>query len=255
MKVLVIGRGWVGNKVFQELLNRGHYAVIQSHKEDIVHKYDYIVNCAGYTGTPNVDACEKNKKITIDANSCFPIVLYEKCKLLNIPLAHFSSGCIYSGSIGSVHDDPNYFGSIYSISKGISDTYLKDKCLVLRIRMPFTQYDEPKNLLTKLIKYAKTGKLYDGGQNSLTDLDEAVAVACDLIENKQMGPFNLVNSGSVSNKEIAKMLGLQSAWFDDQEFKAITVAQRSNCIIPCNTNMRDIKIALADRIYHLLNKI
>lgn len=248
MNFLVIGTGWVGKKIYNELLKRGHNVNIDSHNSLINSKYDYVVNCAGYTGYPNVDACEKNKKETIEANAYFPVFLYERCKNLDVNLAHFSSGCIYQGNIKFVDEEPNYFGSIYSVSKGISDSYLKDKCLLFRIRMPFTKDNEHKNLLTKLINYSKNGKLYDGGQNSITDLDEAIQKACDLMENKQIGPYNLVNQGSISNKDIAKMLNLDAKWYDDEEFKKNTIALRSNCVIPSNSNMRDIKTALFDRI-------
>lgn len=248
MNILIIGRGWVGQKMHNELFMRGHEVVIDSHQSMITSKYDYVVNCAGYTGHPNVDACEKNKKETIEANSYFPVFLYERCKNLNVNLAHFSSGCIYEGTIDSVNADPNYFGSIYSVSKGISDSYLKDKCLVFRIRMPFTKDHESKNLFNKLVNYSKRGKLYEGGENSLTDLDEAVEKACDLIENKETGPFNLVNKGSITNHEIADMLNLKAEWHTPESFRKATVALRSNCTIPQNANMRDVREALKERI-------
>lgn len=251
MNILIIGRGWVGNKMFAELSNRGHYVHIQSHHKEILPEYDYVINCAGYTGKPNVDACEKNKKETIEANACLPILLHSKCEELNIKFAHFSSGCIYQGDITDIDEDPNYFGSIYSISKGISDCYLKNKSLIFRIRMPFTEKKEPKNLLTKLINYSISGKLYDGGRNSLTDLDEAIIVASDLIESNKIGSFNLVNNGSITNKEIVEMLGLNAQWFTDTEFKQITLASRSNCTIPSNTGMIDVRTALEKRIRRL----
>jgi dTDP-4-dehydrorhamnose 3,5-epimerase len=34
-----------------------------------------------------------------------------------------------------------------------------------------------------------------------------------LIENKVLGPFNLVNKGSVCNREIADMLNIKAEWF------------------------------------------
>ena len=67
MNVLVVGRGWVGTKIFNELVLRGHVVSLCSHKDAINNikkiEHDWVVNCAGVTGQPNVDACENDKKM------------------------------------------------------------------------------------------------------------------------------------------------------------------------------------------------
>lgn len=254
MKILVVGRGWTGNKVFQELTNRGHQTSILSHIDAmpiLEFGWDWVVNCAGVTGTPNVDACEAIKEETYLANAVFPVKLKQKCDLYSIKFAHFSSGCIYQGDITDVNADPNYFGSTYSISKGVSDVCLKNNSLIFRIRMPFTGVNERKNYLCKVLNYAKTAKLIDAGQNSLTDLDEAVSVACDLIEQGETGPFNLVNKGSVDMHQLADLLGIQPEWFTPPEFRAVTAADRSTCIIPAYSGMSDVQSALIKAISNL----
>lgn len=259
MNILIIGRGWTGKKVIEELRNRGHTITVSSHdvavdtlKQD---NFDWVVNCAGVTGVPNVDACESNKSGTMEGNAIFPVLLYEECKKLGVRLSHFSSGCIYTGTITDVNADPNFFGSIYSVSKGVSDLYLKDKAQVFRIRMPFTGIDEPKNTLTKILKYSKTGKLVNLGQNSLTDLDEAVSVACDLIESKAPnGPYNLVNSGSVDMQEVVELLGIKTEFYSPEEFKKVTTADRSTCTIPAYEGMSSVVTALKKAIRSLLDK-
>jgi nucleoside-diphosphate-sugar epimerase len=254
MKILVVGRGWTGKKMFGELMNRKHEVVICSHstvfQEIASTHYDWVINCAGVTGSPNVDACELDKVGTIEANALFPIKLYHACeKQGNIKFAHFSSGCIYQGEITDVNADPNYFGSIYSLSKGISDLYLKDKALVFRIRMPFTGVDEKKNYLCKVLNYAKTTKLINSGQNSLTDLDEAIAAAACLIEEGMLGPVNLVNSGSIDMQELATLMGINNVnWFTPEEFKKATIASRSTCVIPAHPKMLSVDVALRKAI-------
>jgi 3,5-epimerase/4-reductase len=254
MHFLVVGRGWTGKKVFKELLNRGHVVTFCTHEDAIETientRFDWVVNCAGKTGTPNVDACEKDKQGTIEANAIFPALLANACdKVWGTRLAHFSSGCIYMGDIDDVDAPPNYFGSIYSVSKGVSDVYLGDKAQVYRIRMPFTGLDESKNYLTKVYNYAKNGKLIDAGENSLTDLDEAVVVACDLMESDEPnGYYNLVNKGSVNMHELAELMGIQPQWFTAEEFKAATAAGRSTCTIPAYEGMSDVTAALTRAI-------
>jgi dTDP-4-dehydrorhamnose reductase len=252
MHFLVVGRGWTGKKVFKELLQRGHVVTFCSHEDaiDTIEKtnFDWVVNCAGKTGTPNVDACELDKQGTIDANAIFPALLANACGW-RTRLAHFSSGCIYMGDIDDVDAPPNYFGSIYSVSKGVSDVYLGDKAQVYRIRMPFTGVNESKNYLTKVYNYAKHGKLIDAGENSLTDLDEAVSVACNLMEEHEPnGYYNLVNKGSVNMHELADLMKIDPQWYTPEEFKAATAAGRSTCTIPAYEGMSDIRDALKNAI-------
>jgi dTDP-4-dehydrorhamnose reductase len=255
MHFLVVGRGWTGKKVFKELLQRGHVVTFCSHEDaiDTIERttrplFDWVVNCAGKTGTPNVDACELDKQGTIDANAIFPALLANACGW-GTRLAHFSSGCIYMGDIDDVDAPPNYFGSIYSVSKGVSDVYLGDKAQVYRIRMPFTGVNESKNYLTKVYNYAKHGKLIDAGENSLTDLDEAVSVACNLMEEHEPnGYYNLVNKGSVNMHELADLMKIDPQWYTPEEFKAATAAGRSTCTIPAYEGMSDIRDALKNAI-------
>jgi dTDP-4-dehydrorhamnose reductase len=261
-KYLVIGNGWVGSKMIQCLINRGYHVNYLSHKDvfkkyqrEVNSSYDFIINCAGYTGDPNVDACELNKQDTINGNTIFPIRLCHRCKELGVKLAHFSSGCIYEGNIRDVYDEPNFFGSIYSISKGISDTYLKNKALVFRIRLPFDGTNHHKNLLNKIYHYANNGKLIDGGPNSMSNIDEAVNVACNLIEKGNIGTYNLVNKGSVTTKDIVNMMNMNAEWYNKEDFEKITIAKRSNCIIPEYEEMSDVATSLRKSVEQFQTKL
>jgi dTDP-4-dehydrorhamnose reductase len=248
MKIIVVGKGWTGNKVFLKLQEKSANVLHVSHHEILnynISGVDVIVNCAGVTGVPNVDACELDQAGTFKGNTIFPIALYELCLKENCRLAHFSSGCIYSGTIDTIDAEPNFFGSTYSISKGISDSYLKNRAMVFRIRMPFTNLNEPKNYLTKVKNYAIKAKLFDSGQNSLTDHNEAVKVACDLIlKNSENRAYNLVNSGSISMMELVDLLKINTKWFTEDEFYKATKAKRSTCVIPAYEKMRPLKEAL-----------
>jgi dTDP-4-dehydrorhamnose reductase len=267
MNILIVGKGWVGTKVYYELLTRKKLNVNQLHR--LYHKshtevwdflnenpiIDWVINCAGVTGVPNVDACEKDKANTLYGNVIFPVKLGYECLHRGIRYAHFSSGCIYEGVIEDVNATPNFFGSTYSISKGISDTALGDIAQVYRIRMPFTIHKEPKNYLVKVRKYATTGKLFEGGLNSLTDVEEAVRVACNLIErNAPNGRYNLVNKGAVTLHQIIEMFGLKGDWYTEEEFRSVTACGRSNCTIPSYEEMSDVTTALERAIKELYDQ-
>lgn len=247
MKILIVGRGWVGNMMWRKLAPK-HDVEFCSHTEcfgKLRSELDWVINCAGVTGSPNVDACEKDPIGTHLGNAVFPIRLADECTRLGVRLAHFSSGCIYEGEIGSLYAPPNFFGSVYSTSKGVSDTYLLDKAMVLRIRMPFNGEYIPKNFLYKVVNYARNAKLWDGGPNSITNIDEATDMLCEMLEkNFPDGPYNLLNEGDITMHEIVDLLNIECEWFTDDDFTAATVAKRSNCVLPAFPQLSPVRESL-----------
>jgi dTDP-4-dehydrorhamnose reductase len=61
-------------------------------------KPDFVINAAGYTGKPNVDASEQQKLTCIEANLTLPGIISEVCAQHGIPWGHVSSGCIFTGA-------------------------------------------------------------------------------------------------------------------------------------------------------------
>lgn len=59
---------------------------------------EFVINAAGYTGKPNVDACEIARADTLQGNTLFPAALAHACAAARVPWGHVSSGCIYSGA-------------------------------------------------------------------------------------------------------------------------------------------------------------
>src|SRR5207237_7452018 len=60
-------------------------------------KPQFLINAAGYTGKPNVDACETAKAETLLGNSLFPQTVAQACLATGTPWVHVSSGCIFFG--------------------------------------------------------------------------------------------------------------------------------------------------------------
>jgi dTDP-4-dehydrorhamnose reductase len=171
-------------------------------------KPDVLINAAGKTGRPNVDWCEMHKAETLHANVLGPLVLQEACAARGIYWVHMSSGCIYAGDNGgrgwTEEDLPNFAGSYYSRTKAWSEQMLKDLAeerggiLIVRPRMPFDGTSHPRNLLQKLIRYAK---VLDE-PNSLTYVPDMLAAMRQLIDKRTTGIFNMVNAGLLSPYQI-----------------------------------------------------
>ena len=232
--ITLIGHGYIGTYIHNELLfeNLEHNWI--SHTDSIPTNTDYIINCAGYTGVPNVDACEHNKQKTIQGNVLFPLNLE---RTTNVPIMHLSSGCVYTGYKDGgwlETDTPNFNfdnASFYSASKTLAQELLTpymNKSYLMRVRMPFCAENNPKSLLTKLKKY---DKLVDK-ENSISCVYDIAKVAIIFYRQRpDYGIYNLCNTGSTTTKRIADKLGLNKQWFTEEEFKNSVIAPRSNCVL------------------------
>ena len=108
MIILFGSSGYIGSEFKKQLINRGvtYYCWenssqtslkdLRKFSKEIPGKHT-VINAAGYTGKPNVDACEIDKANCIVGNVLFPSILSEWCIENDFILAHVSSGCIYSG--------------------------------------------------------------------------------------------------------------------------------------------------------------
>jgi len=209
---------------------------------------EFLVNAAGYTGKPNVDACELHKAECLQANAVLPGVIAEACEAAGVPWGHVSSGCIYSGggpggAAFTELDPPNFTFrsprcSFYSGTKGLGEEVLAGRpaLFVWRLRIPFGSEDHPRNYLSKLMRYAR---LLDV-TNSISELDEFAqsTLAC-WTRRIPFGTYNVTNPGQVTTREVVELIrrsGVCAKRFDffssEEEFMG-TVARtpRSNCVL------------------------
>jgi dTDP-4-dehydrorhamnose reductase len=110
-KILLLGStGYVGSAFAAELQRRNLPFYSLSRKELDYTRFEllwnhlkanrpsFVINAAGFTGRPNVDACENARAETLLGNTNFPQSLAQACLVTNTPYGHVSSGCIYTGA-------------------------------------------------------------------------------------------------------------------------------------------------------------
>lgn len=254
--ITLIGHGYVGEHIARELFEqRIPYHWIR-HTTSIPNDTSVIINAAGYTGSPNVDACEIHKQETINGNVIWPVYLERNNP--GIPIVHISSGCVYTGydKEFTENDYPNFDfgnGSFYSGSKALGQEMLMpymNKSYLLRIRMPFGNVEHPKNFLTKMKNYQKLISY----NNSLSYMPDVArfTVACTT-GNIPKGIYNVCNPGYSNSQEIVGMMGIEKEFFTEEEFEKAVIAPRSNCILNTDKlqsvfHIQDVKTALATAI-------
>lgn len=232
----------------------------------------FLINAAGLCGVPNVDELEYRKADALLANVVLPVNIAGACSILNIPWAQISSGCVFEGAPPDAggwreEDTPNFTfrdnrHSFYTGCKALAEESIRGvgRSYVWRLRMPFSEVDHSKNLISKLLTYPK---IFDSPANSLSHLGESVKACIDLWEcEAPFGIWNVVNPGSVTNREIVEMI--QRILKPAREFpffqsKAAFYAQgahtpRSNCVLStaklqaAGITMRPVQEALTDSL-------
>ena len=209
---------------------------------------EFLINAAGYTGKPNVDACELHKDETLFGNAVLPGIVARACAEAGVPWGHVSSGCIYNGTRAdgrgfTEEDEPNFTFrrppcSFYSGTKALGEEVLAGQpgVYIWRLRIPFDSVDNPRNYLTKLIRYRR---LLDA-TNSISQLDEFVAATFACWEKRiPTGTYNVTNPGRITAREITAMMqrrGIGPKQFDffrdEAEFMAVAAkTPRSNCVL------------------------
>ena len=209
---------------------------------------EFLINAAGYTGKPNVDACETDKANCLFGNAILPGRIAEACEATNTPWGHVSSGCIYSGARDdgtefTEEDPPNFTFrqnncSFYSGTKALGEEILSGakNVYIWRLRIPFDENESPRNYLTKLMRYQKLLQ----AENSISQLYEFVASTFACWEKQiPYGIYNVTNPGYVSTSEVVDLI-LESGkcqkeyefFCDEAEFMSKSaIAPRSNCIM------------------------
>ncbi|HTG45858.1 MAG TPA: sugar nucleotide-binding protein, partial [Verrucomicrobiae bacterium] len=249
MVILLGASGYIGQAFAAELQRRGcpHTTLARSQVDytrfDTLLEYlrqkrpSLVINAAGYTGKPNVDACENARGDTLQGNTILPITIGHACSAASVPWGHVSSGCIYSGAKivhggqmrtekdltrpdlrkivdqdpAAVHgftenDPPNFTfdsppSSFYSGTKALAEEALDGfpQTYIWRLRIPFDHVDNPRNYLTKVQSYPK---VYDN-VNSLSHRGDFVRACVDLWERRApFGIYNVTNPGFVTTRQV-----------------------------------------------------
>ena len=212
------------------------------------HKPKFLINAAGYTGKPNVDACESDQAECLFGNAVLPGRIRTACEEVGIPWGHVSSGCIYSGRKSNgggwtEEDQPNFsfrdgLCSFYSGTKALGEEVLKGakNCYVWRLRIPFNEEKSPRNYLQKLLNYSSLLE----AENSISHIDDYInSCLSSFTQECEPGIYNLTNSGSITTRQVVEWMkgeGVTDKAFtffeNEEDFMAkAAITPRSNCVM------------------------
>jgi len=308
--ILLLGAsGYIGQAFAAELVRRRQEFLPLARRELDYARFDllleflrlrkpgFVINAAGYTGKPNVDACELAKADTLAGNTLLPQTISDACAAAGIPWGHVSSGCIFSGAKvatnGSVlvepdltrpglreiaeqqpaciqgfaePDEPNFSFrcgpcSFYSGTKALAEEAIAGvgQSYIWRLRIPFDEFDNARNYLSKVQRYAK---VYEN-VNSISHRGDFVSACLDLWARRApFGTYNVTNPGFVTTRQVVNLImqHLKPAkrfefWASDEEFyKVAARTPRSNCVmdttklLATGVKIRPVVVALEESL-------
>jgi dTDP-4-dehydrorhamnose reductase len=266
MIVILGGSGYVG-QAYQRLFSRREIPYLNLRRAEVDYtdgdtlrrflverRPEFLINAAGYTGKPNVDACELHKSECLFGNAVLPGIVRAACEAAGVPWGHVSSGCIFTGArpdgSGFTEEDaPNFTFrqnncSFYSGSKALGEEILAGAdCYLWRLRIPFNHEESPRNYLTKVMRYQRLLE----ATNSLSQLDEFVAATFACWERRlPWGVYNVTNPGSITTSEVVDLIRRTGALNKEFEFfrsedefmQLAAKTPRSNCVLDSSKLLR-----------------
>ena len=232
-------RGWTFTSVSRPKVDYTRFETLLGFLKNTMP--ELLINAAGYTGKPNVDACETAQAETLAGNTLLPQTIAHACAAMKTPWGHVSSGCIFSGAKvfqngqlrvekdltkpdlralaesnpSAIHgyvetDDPNFTFrnppcSFYSGTKALADEAIAGigQNYIWRLRIPFDEFDHSRNYLTKVQRYKK---VYDN-VNSISHRFDFARACLDLWQRRApFGIYNLTNPGFITTRQVVEMI-------------------------------------------------
>ena len=253
MRILFFGsNGWIASHILPLLYAKDWEVITTDIRADDTYAIsalldkeqpDRVISFIGRTHGPGyntIDYLEQPGKLVenVRDNLYAPLSLGMMCSERGIHYTYLGTGCIFSDTDPNAcsHtelDDPNFFGSSYSVVKGFTDRLMKllsKNTLNVRIRMPITADMHPRNFISKIVSYEKICSI----PNSMTVLPTLLPLLVDMIEKGKTGTVNLVNPGLISHDEVLQMyrdiVDPSKTWtnFSIEEQEQVLACKRSN---------------------------
>lgn len=265
--VLLLGTGYIGSAIQDEcerreiecrILRPAHSITFESLWHWLSQNRPAVVfNAAALVCHPSVDFNEDYRFGTIQANTVFPETIACACEATGTPLLHISTGCLYQGDAGGsgwLEDDAPQLtmdtgAGTYVASKHISEYSIRrhEQHWICRIRLPFDEFDHPRNLLTKLQRFTT---IVEETQSLTHRGDFAKAVIDIWAKRLPWGTYHCTNPGAISYRALVNEInqrlhgGVKTFSFvTPEQFDRTARTVKSRCVL--NTDkLRDAGVVM-----------
>jgi len=267
MNILIFGKGWIGTRlaaawphaVAVDVRIEDRQAVLRAIDQ---YRPDVIINTAAEAGRPNIDWCESHPLETAVSNTTGPIVVASACEERKVYLLHLSTGDVFHGQSpdtnGWMESDSASPSSVYTQTKYAADIALArmPNVGIARLRLPIDWMSHPRNLIDKLASYKEIIDV----ENSVSVMDDVIAVLHQLLEKRGTGIFHVTNPGALKYRDLINLYreyvdpNHACTWITEDELVArgLAAKKRAICILQSTRlgeigiSMRPIDVALRE---------
>lgn len=260
--VIIFGsKGYMGSAIASECRRRDIVwtAGVRENTKHVVEQIawsDLVINCAAFIPSPTVDDCRLHQGETIRGNVLWPQRLKEACSIVGIPLIHLSTGCLFDEQREYTEEDIptrgwNGYCGFYVGTKLMAEEAVREwgEHYILRLRLPFDEFDHPRNYLTKLAQF---DNVFDH-INSLTHRGDFAKWVLDLWQQESpFGTYHCVNQHQSSAYDLITAMSLRRMIGKPQQVikNSNTTGARLSCqkLMAVGVKVRSVHDAIADSL-------
>jgi dTDP-4-dehydrorhamnose reductase len=250
--IVILGNGYIGRALSGLLESRSipHKCVSRStldyhHPQSIrsiiaLLQPKAVVMAFGFTGHPNVDACESNPEQAYRMNLSVPQMVAQECVRHNTHCIALSTGCIFDGynKVYSVKDKPNNgidskTASVYCRTKHYFEEEVKSYPMsIVRVRMTYSGDVSVRNYLYKLLQYPNLLNTINS-KTYLPQLLEFLILLSGSGMPSSCSIYHAVNPRPLTMPEILERYMSAGLYRSDWALvdRIQTIATRSNCVL------------------------
>jgi len=219
-KIVVLGKGFLGKKFEKrgfEVLGKDEFNLTPGNVRESLERlgdYEIVINCIGKS---NTRWCEKrdNFQEALWSNGSIPKILSDHCKEKGKKFVHISTGCLYDNNKKPQKENDFIVAHCnYVVTKWVGEQGCDfNNDLILRPRLYFGDFKDKNNLLCKLPRFQK----FLVELNSYTSVDVIVDATTNLLENEQLGTFNVACEDYATTKDLARLVGLDGGEISEKQ--------------------------------------
>mgnify|MGYP001767423863 CR=1 FL=1 len=173
-----------------------------------------VVNCAAYT---NVDGAESDESAALRANGTGPGVVAQACARTHVPLVHFSTDYVFSGSASAPYlgDAPLQPLGAYGRSKAMGEKLIRQsgaESLILRTSWLYAPWaNNFVRTMARLTRDKAELKVVNDQRGRPTSAQHLATSALALLDKGARGTLHVTDGGECTwyefTVEIARLLG------------------------------------------------
>lgn len=198
----------------------------------------------------NISFLENKPELNTRSNLLYPWLLVDEAHKHDFieHVLYLGTGCIYSsyptfkGEPQLIpksyrvreHHDPDFFGSQYSIVKGVLSQMLNSgeysKLLEARIRMPIVDFKHDGNLVDKLVSFEKVTNQF----NSVTYIPQLFPILVQACVIGEVGPVNLTMPEPIRHQDL---LTEYCKKYTDHKFELLSSEETKKFHVGCQRSI------------------